>query len=273
MPIIKAGPFDVDYAEAGKGPAVLLLHSSAAGNRQWRVLMEERFAKNHLVSANLFGYGATSAWPGERPLTLDDQANLVAALSHFLPERFALVGHSLGAAIALHAAPRLTGRLDALVLFEPILFYLLRERGEAKAFEEVDAVRRACLAAHAAGDIEHTAQLFIDFWSGHGAWDATADERKSRMLATIPALMHEWDMIFGGASQVEAWRTIKAPVHVLFAADTRLATRTVADLLRGEFPHWRFHTVPAGGHIAPITRPDLVNPAIAEILDRVPAPR
>src|SRR5690606_37316283 len=123
MPIIKAGPYDVDYAEAGKGPAVLLLHSSAAGNRQWRKLMEERAGKNRLVAMNLFGYGQTSPWPGERPMTLDDQANLVLALAHFLPERFTLVGHSLGAAVALQSAKRLAGQLDALVLYEPILFF------------------------------------------------------------------------------------------------------------------------------------------------------
>src|SRR5690606_20354308 len=45
MPIIKAGPYDVEYAEAGSGPAVVLLHSSAAGSRQWRKLMEERSAR------------------------------------------------------------------------------------------------------------------------------------------------------------------------------------------------------------------------------------
>lgn len=267
MPIIKAGPYDVDYAEAGNGPAALLLHSSAAGNRQWRALMAERGGQNRLIAANLFGYGATSAWPGERPLMLADQANLVLALAHFLPERFTLIGHSLGGAIALEAASRLKDRLAALVVFEPILFNLLRERGKLEAFEEIDAVRRGCLEAHARGDLDGAARLFIDFWSGHGAWEATADERKVRMLATIPALIHEWDMVFGKAPSLDAWRTIEAPVHVLYAADTRRPTRVIADILREEFPAWRFHEVAAGGHTAPITRPDLVNPVIAEILD------
>lgn len=272
MPIIKAGPYDVEYAEVGSGPATLLLHSSAAGNRQWRKLMEERGSRNRLYAANLFGYGATSPWPGERPLTLGDQANLVLALAHFLPERFTLIGHSLGGAVALQAATRLPDRLDALVLFEPILFYLLRERGDHDAFEEIDAVRRGCLEANARGDVDGAARLFIEFWSGHGAWEATADERKVRMLATIPALMQEWDMIFGGASRIADWRAIQAPVHILYAADTRRPTRAIADILRQEFPRWKFHEVPAGGHTAPISRPDLVNPVLAEILDSVSAP-
>jgi pimeloyl-ACP methyl ester carboxylesterase len=267
MTIIKAGPYDIDYIEAGSGPAVLLLHSSAAGNRQWRKLMEERAGKNRLFAVNLFGYGATSAWPGERPMQFDDQANLVMAVAHFLPERFTLVGHSLGAAVAMQAAGRLKGRLDSLVLFEPILFYLLSKHGEQEAFAEIDALRRACREGGEKGDLETVARIFIEYWSGHGAWDATADERKARLLPTIPALIHEWGMVGTDGPPLDSWKSIEAPVHVLSAADTRRPTRAIAEILRREYPQWQFQEVQAGGHTAPISRPDLVNPVIAGILD------
>jgi pimeloyl-ACP methyl ester carboxylesterase len=267
MPIIKAGPYDVDYSEAGQGPVVLLLHSSAAGNRQWRKLMEERAGKNRLVAANLFGYGKTSDWPGERPITLDDQANLVLALAHFLPDRFTLIGHSLGAVVALQAAMRLGERLNALVLYEPILFFLLRPHGEAEAFAEIDAVRRDCVAAAERGDWESMAHRFIDYWSGHGAWDATADQRKAPIRSMLPAVVPEWEMMFGATLKLDAWKGIDAPVHVIHAADTRHSTRAIAELLRGEYPRWHFHEIESGGHTAPISRPDLVNPVIAGILD------
>ena len=267
MPIIKAGPYDVDYAEAGSGPTVLLLHSSAAGGRQWRKLMEERAGRNRLVAANLFGYGRTSAWPGERPMTLDDQANLVLALAHFLPERFTLVGHSLGAAVALQAATRLRGRLDALVLYEPIPFYLLRRHGEAEAFAEIDGVRSDVVAAAKEGDWESAARRFIDYWGGHGAWDSTNDERKAPIVSMLPANLPEWEMMFGDGPPIESFKAIDAPVHVIHAANTRLSTRTLAELLRREYPRWQFHEIAEGGHTAPISRPDLVNPVIAGILD------
>lgn len=267
MPVIKAGPYDVEYAEAGSGPTVLLLHSSAAGNRQWRKLMEERTGKNRLVAANLFGYGNTSPWSGERPMRIDDQANLALAVAHFLPERFTLIGHSLGAAVALQAATRLGGRLEKLILFEPILFYLLRAQNDP-AYAEIDAVRRAFVEAVQRGDWDTAAHVFIDYWSGPGAWDATADERRARLLPTLPALLHEWTMMTAAdAPPVSAWQGIEAPVHVICAADTRATTRNIAAILRGEFPRWHFHEVAAGGHTAPISRPDLVNPVIAEILE------
>jgi hypothetical protein len=37
--------------------------------------------------------------------------------------------------------------------------------------------------------------------------------------------------------------------------------------MQREVPSWKFHEVAAGGHTAPITRPDLVNPLIGKILD------
>jgi pimeloyl-ACP methyl ester carboxylesterase len=267
MPVIKAGPYDVDYAEAGEGPAVLLVHSSAAGNRQWRKLMEERAGKNRLVAVNLFGYGKTSPWPGDRPMTLDDQANLVLAVAHFLPERFTLIGHSLGAAVAMQAALRLGDRLNALVLYEPILFFLLQPNGEAKAFAEIDSVRRDCVDAARRGDWEAMAHRFIDYWSGLGAWGATADERKAPIRSMLPAVVPEWEMMFGATPALSAWKGIGAPVHVVHAADTRKSTRAVVELLRHEYPRWHFHEVEAGGHTAPISRPDLVNPVIATVLD------
>jgi pimeloyl-ACP methyl ester carboxylesterase len=267
MPIIKAGSYDVDYAEAGSGPVVLLLHSSAAGNRQWRKLIEERSGKNRLITANLFGYGATSPWPGERPMQLDDQANLVTALAHFLPERFTLIGHSLGAVVAMQAALRLGGRLDALILYEPILFFLLQPHNEAEAFAEIDAVRRDCLAAAERGDWEAMGRRFIDYWSGHGAWEATNDERKAPIRSMMPAVVPEWAMMFGATLALDAWKDIDTPVHVIHAADTRRSTRAIVELLRGRYLNWKFHELAAGGHTAPISRPDLVNPLLARILD------
>lgn len=267
MPIIKAGPYDIDYAEVGAEPAVLLLHSSAAGNRQWRKLMEERAGKNHLVAINLFGYGATTAWPGERPLTLGDQAGIVAATSHFVDGDVAIVGHSLGGAVAAEAARRMGGRVRAVVLFEPILFYLLRMHGELEAFAEFDDTLRTFAAHGKRGEWDAAGRVFIDYWGGHGAWEAMNDERRSRVVHILPPLVHEWEMVTADGPPIEQWAAIQAPVHYLYAADTRLPSRALAALFRRETPRWHFHEIPTGGHIAPIARPDLVNPVIAEILD------
>jgi pimeloyl-ACP methyl ester carboxylesterase len=270
MPLAKAGPYDVEYAEAGAGPAVLLLHSSAAGHRQWRKLMEDLAGRYRLIAVNLFGYGATSQWPGERPMTLADQADLVGAVADLVPGPVAIIGHSLGGAVACEAALQLGERVRVLTVYEPILFYLLKRHGEAEAYADIQLMTGACFPPMERGDWEAVGHHFIDYWAGPGAWAATPDDRKARILPLLPPIRREWDSLGVDGRPIEEWGRIAAPVHLLHAADTRLSTKTIAALLRRAHPDWHFHELPAGGHLAPIARPDLINPVLTKILD-VPA--
>src|SRR5215470_13112105 len=102
MPVTRAGAFDLEYTDTGSGPAVVLVHSSASGYRQWRRLIEA-LPGYRMIAVNLFGYGGTSAWPGARPLTAADQAELVMAAAALSPKPVVLVGHSLGGAVAFEA--------------------------------------------------------------------------------------------------------------------------------------------------------------------------
>ncbi|MEM7023792.1 MAG: alpha/beta fold hydrolase [Pseudomonadota bacterium] len=114
----------IDRVEVGAGPVVGLVHSSVAGARQWHRLMRDLEDRFHLVAVNLFGYGRTPVWSGQRAQTLQDQAELVLAV---LPDAgpVSLVGHSFGGAVAMKAAEALGPRVDKLILFEPNPFYLM----------------------------------------------------------------------------------------------------------------------------------------------------
>ena len=73
----------IDYIEKGKGQKVILLHSTAAGNKQWKKLIEFLGEDYHSIAPNLFGYGETVAWTGQKPQTLEDQAEIIR---HFLQD-------------------------------------------------------------------------------------------------------------------------------------------------------------------------------------------
>jgi hypothetical protein len=58
------------------------------------------------------------------------------------------------------------------------------------------------------------------------------------------------------------------------AADTWPPLRALTELFVKGCPHWTFAELPEGGHMAPLYRPDLVNPIICEFLkfsSRLPA--
>ncbi len=267
MPVIKAGPYDLDYTDTGSGPAVVLVHSSASGNRQWRALIASLQDRYRLIAVNLFGYGKTSAWPGTRPLSAADQAELVAAAAALAPGPVALVGHSLGGAVALEAAAKLSDRIRVLVAFEPILFNLLEVHGPAGVCDEITDLAHRFTEQARAGDWNAAGELFIDYWALPGTWAAMPNERKQNTIAMLPAVVHEWSMATRGMRALDGWRAIEAPVHLIHATDTRAPTRAIVQLLAKTYPGWHLHEVPSGGHMAPLARPDLVNPLIAAALD------
>lgn len=266
---IKAGGFEVEYLAAGAGPVVVLLHSSASGLRQWRRLVDELQGGYRLLAVNLFGYGGTSPWPADARQTLADQAGLVAAVVSQLDEPVILVGHSLGGAVALETALHLGARLRAVIAFEPILFSLLRTHGPADAFTEIHKLSTRYQALGTTGQWDLAGELFIDYWSGTGTWSAMPEERKAGLRMMLPNVLHEWDAVIAPSRPLPDWGNIPAPVHILRAADTRRPTHAVASLLVQTHRPWRLHELAEGGHMAPLSRPDLVNPLIANILTEV----
>ena len=59
-----------------------------------------------------------------------------------------------------------------------------------------------------------------------------------------------------------------APVYLIHATDTRAPTREIVKSLASTYPTWHVHQAPSGGHMAPLARPDLVNPLIAKASPR-----
>lgn len=88
----------------GQGPALLLLHGTAAATHSWRDLAPLLARRFTVVAPDLPGHGFTSA-PPPRGLTLPGMAAAVAALLRALGVQPAFAaGHSAGAAIVLRLA-------------------------------------------------------------------------------------------------------------------------------------------------------------------------
>jgi pimeloyl-ACP methyl ester carboxylesterase len=247
--------------------AVILIHSSASGYRQWRQLTESLQDRYRIIAVNLFGYGKTSPWSLTRPLTAADQAKLVAAVAALAQEPVILVGHSLGGAVALEAAAMLADRVRLVIAFEPILFGHLQAHGPASVYDEIAHIARRYGELGRKGDWNAAGEWFVDYWAGDGTWVAMPNERRQNTMAMLPAVVHEWELATSGLRPLEGWRAIAAPVHLIHAANTRAPTRAIVELLAQTYPNWQVHEVACGGHMAPLARPDLVNPLIAAAID------
>ncbi len=110
---------ELDVATAGDpaAPAIILLHGFPESHRTWRHQIPE-LAKTHFVIApDQRGFARSSKPEGVDKYTPDKPvADLLALATHFGKDRFVLVGHDWGGAIAWMAALQHPDRIERLVI-------------------------------------------------------------------------------------------------------------------------------------------------------------
>lgn len=262
--------------DGSSGPPIVLVHSSVSGPKQWRrflVAARERFGCTRAVYvAGLPGHGETPGWPlaAASPTLTEYAAPLAAALAE-IEGPLHLVGHSMGGSTAMAAAGLLGDHIARLVLFEPNLLFILRETereaGREAVWAETASVFNGLRARMAAGDIAGAAEGFCDYWEGAGAWAASPQLRKDAFLAGFGPMRWELAVVMDSASPPEGWGAVLPDQGTLIASrDTRAPMKAIVDALAEIRPEWRLVEVEKGGHVAPITEPELVNPEILAAL-------
>jgi pimeloyl-ACP methyl ester carboxylesterase len=261
---------EVDFLEAGFGPVVMLVHSSVSGARQWRRLIDDLKADYHVRAVNLFGYGKTPPWPPGVPQSLEDQARLVEAALPPDADTVSVVGHSFGGSVAMKLAARLPGRVAKLVLLEANPFYLLEQSGQAAAFAEAMELRNCIKKFGALGEWATAAEQFADYWGGAGSWENMSVDRRSAFAEALKPNYFEWDAVMDETAPIEQWARL-LPRATLVVSDPRTVfpIREITALFRRSCPVWTFKEIADGGHMAPLTRPELVNPLVQSFLKSI----
>jgi pimeloyl-ACP methyl ester carboxylesterase len=254
--------------EVGSGPGIVCLHANASTSSQWRTLMDSLAARFHLLAADSYGAGKSPAWPSDRQVTLRDEVALLEPVFARAGERFTLVAHSYGAAVALIAALEQPDRVQALALYEPVLFSLLD--AESAPPNEADGIRAAVAksaAAVEAGDLSSAAEHFIDYWMGRGAWAHTPDPRKGPIAASMINVRGWSDALFDEPTSLAAFTELNVPVLYMMGGESPASSRGVGRLLIRALPRVRLVEFGGLGHMGPITHAEVVNDAIVRFLE------
>jgi pimeloyl-ACP methyl ester carboxylesterase len=255
----------VGYEARGTGPVVLLLHSSVSGCRQWRpltALIEDRF---RAVAVDLIGYGDTPGWEADRPQELADQVAAVLAVAEQVGRPVAIVGHSFGGSVAIGTAAALGDRLPRLILLEPNPFAIIQE-SEPAAYAEAAGLRDTVQTCGARGAWDEAAARFADYWNGAGSWASMTPDRREVFARALRPNYHEWDAVMCAPTSREV-AAVTAWTDVIAASDTTRSIAAVVRTLERLRPDWRFTWIDSGGHMAPISRGDVINPLVAAALD------
>ena len=247
-------------ARSDSKPVVILLHGSASSPRQWQPYMERFALRYRAVAPPLIGYARGSDWRPGSAASLDREVALLEPWLYLAAEGAHLVGHSFGAAVALHATLRYPGRVRSVVAYEPVLFNLLagapRARRQAASIARLRAaVKRYCAAA----DLAAAGRVFVHYWSGEGAWDRLTPDRRQAIALRMPKVDAEFDAVLADTMPpLAVYRDLHAPVLCLYGSRTRGATRQVAQLLWTVLARADLLELPGADHLGPITHADQV---------------
>src|SRR5260221_13191994 len=110
------------YRVCGSGPDVLLVHGWISSGRMWERLMRHLAPDYRVWAIDLLGFGDSRNADSAHALSIDNHVELVVAFCQALGiAPYAVIGHSMGGAIAVTFALEHPELIDKLVLVSPVV--------------------------------------------------------------------------------------------------------------------------------------------------------
>ncbi len=258
------------FRDQGSGATVICLHSNASTSSQWRALSDLLSNRYRVIAVDSYGAGKSPPWPTDRSLRLVDEVELLDSVLRQAGERFHVVGHSYGGAVAMKLATLHPQRVQSLALYEPTLFHLVVAGGDPLRSPAQGIWRAASDAAHFVerGDNPAAAERFIDFWMGSGSWAAMPAARQAAVASSVQNVKGWRDALMEETFSASTLAALDIPVQLLCGDASPESSQSVARVLQGTLPRVTFASQPGLGHMGPITHAESVNAQIAEFLDR-----
>lgn len=249
----------LEYRVFGRGePAVILVHGWCENADYWHAQFDALKSRYTVVALDLAGHGASGANRSDWSLTR--YAADVATVARQIPNaRLVLVGHSMGADVALAAVPRMGNRVIGVIA--------------------VDALRSVGMPPLTAGEIEAKVAPFrADFI---GATRTLVSDQLFEGGAD-PLLVQKvaYDMSLRSPAVAVATlekllafdlATVLPSVHVpVYAINSDLAP-TDADRIRKSVPGFTLDVLSHSGHFLMLEAPARFNPLLMKDIDALAA--
>lgn len=240
----------------------LALHCMLASGSYWGRIAERLAGRVDLRGFDMPGHGRSPVW---NPLPGDpDFHTAVTRFAAGLIDRpVDLVGHSLGATVALRIAVAAPEAVRSLTLIEPVLFAASPD--PAQAARDAEFARRLDT-----GDSAGATRGFMAAWGAQG-YDDLPEAMQAQMRARITLVAQNAPTISqdrAGLLRPGGLEGIDAPVMLISGGASPPVIHAIADALAARLPDVGRAMVPGAGHMLPITHPDEVAGLIALNLDR-----
>jgi pimeloyl-ACP methyl ester carboxylesterase len=253
-------------AEAGTGPALLLVHGLTASHAVWEPTIHAFADRWHVIAPDLPGHGE-SAKP-DAPYTVDFFAGMLRTLARELDVAEAvLAGSSLGGRVALELAAWYPAFTRALVLAAPAVGYSLAMRSVGQALQAVTGPRvlRATLERYFQQNFHDRARI------GQVTRRRILEERLA--ASDFPDFARAVARSLGGVLRAEPQplERVTQPVLVVWGRNDRLVPLHRSQGLLERLPYARLEVLDRCGHLPMLEQPTAFNRVVAEFLSAVHA--
>lgn len=287
IPLSTGVTLNVALAGPDDAPPVILLHGFPESHRTWRGLAPLLADRFRLVMPDQRGFAGSDRPQAVEAYTTDLLVDDIFALAEALGiERFALVGHDWGGAIAWPAALRGDPRLERLAIINaphPVIFQksVIEDADQRAASQYISVFRTPGFekAAEAMGwetlfDKSFSGHVdlaiipaneraqYIAEWSQPGGFTAMLNwYRASKLIVPPPGVtvpIPDW--VLG------AFPKVPVPTLVVWGMKDKALLPVQLEGLDALVPDLRIERIPDAGHFVPWERPEAVAAALGPFL-------
>lgn len=279
---------DLDVTHGGPEgtPAIFFLHGFPESARTWRHQLADLSRDYRVFAPDQRGFARSSKPVGVENYTLDKPiADLIALADAVGVEKFTLVGHDWGGAIAWGAALKHPERIERLAIVNaphPLIFQrsTFDDMGQRKASQYIRAFRVPGMENYIAGDLDNffdktfkghfdldfspeEKAAYIDEWSQPGAIEAMLNWYRAATII-VPAM----DETPERPAYLDApFPVLKMPVLVVWGMKDKALTPSQLEGLDEVVADLRLVCVADAGHFITWEKPEAVTRALREFLD------
>lgn len=272
MPKLQANGVNLHYFQTGQGPNVVMIHGMTGNLAIWHFTVMPGIRDDfRLMMFDLRGHGR-SEMPPTGYTSRDMAEDLVALMDKLGIERTHLIGHSLGADIALHMAILYPERVDRIVAIEAgvaALVYLRKDEewaGWAEWAKGIENYSGIKVPREKWSDVRYMLRACVDIPIQFGPARGLPRKRE-QLLALVEDTTLVKDYEEAAGMTLETIATIHNPVLLIYG-DTSTYIGTY-DALVKTLPNVRTFLLPGGDHFGILDRPQEL---IAPIRDFLLAP-
>jgi pimeloyl-ACP methyl ester carboxylesterase len=258
---IEAGGVDLAFDDRGDGAPVVFVHGTGAERSIWREAIDALGDGVRTIAYDRRAYGDSGAPEPYAGTTVGEQADDLAALIEALDAAPAvLVGHALGAMVALDALLRHRPRVRAAVLIDPPVLWL-SPHGPEVVGDLRDAIERGARDGGPAGAVDS----YLEHVAGAGALDLYGPDRLDAAHTAARAFVADLSAGPTWSATRRELRTIDAPIALVSGARSSPVYREVAVALGELLPSAAVVDLDAG-HLAHLERPEAIAEQVRGLL-------